>query len=114
MQDQHISSIKLAGATVEAVGPSPSKASRTAITGDDGRYIIPNLEPGNYDIYFSRAGYEDDHALITISPGKTYTLNVGLSPMAFVTVAWTYTGKVGPGTDMTDYAYRVDLKPVGG
>jgi len=53
---------------------------------------------------------------------KTYHISVdglsgsfrAISPPWSITVAWTYTGEVGPGTDMTVLAYRVDLYPVEG
>jgi len=39
-------------------------------------------------------------------------LNVELipGPTWSITVAWDYTGDVGPGTDMETYAYRIDLR----
>jgi len=39
---------------------------------------------------------------------------VPIEELLGLTVAWTYTGETGPGTDMEDYAYRVDLYPVEG
>lgn len=45
----------LAGATVTLSGPLPR--SRTAVTGDDGRFRFPGLPPGIYDLTVSKPGY---------------------------------------------------------
>lgn len=45
----------LAGATVTVSGPLPR--SRTAVTGEDGRFRFPGLPPGNYELTVSKPGY---------------------------------------------------------
>lgn len=70
--------VSIAGATVRAVGPHPSTASRTTTSGSDGSYSFSNLEPGGYDVHFSKSGYQSYSEPVNIYAGQTSELNVAL------------------------------------
>ncbi len=49
-------------------------------TAADGTYSIPNLKPGNYDIFFSVLGYQEIHKKIQVTTNTV--LNLQLQPTA--------------------------------
>lgn len=49
----------VAGMTVTATGPSPSTGTETATTGSNGCTIFSSVEPGEYIVTTSQAGYVD-------------------------------------------------------
>lgn len=65
----------LANAALDLSGPSPSAAA----SDDDGRFIIRQLEPGDYLLAIDHPEYPTLHASITIRPGQSVdfgTLNL--------------------------------------
>jgi len=66
---------ELAGATVKLVGTYYG-----ALTGDDGKYVISDLKPGDYTVKVSYIGYADKvHTGIRVKAGQTRKLNVTLT-----------------------------------
>src|SRR5689334_2512455 len=49
----------LPGVTVEAASPALIEKVRTATTDANGRYRIESLQPGNYTVTFSLAGFSN-------------------------------------------------------
>src|SRR5688572_18324735 len=47
----------LPGVTVEAASPVLIEKVRTAVSGSDGTYTIPDLRPGDYSVTFSLPGF---------------------------------------------------------
>jgi len=66
------------GATV-TVTNSQTGAARTVVSGADGSYLIPNLEPGKYSVAVELQGFQRFVAEdILIILGRTFTVNAGL------------------------------------
>jgi len=66
------------GATVTAKNTSTS-AERTATTGGDGRYVIPGLNPGIYEVAVSVQGFAKFNARVEVTVGASATLDAQLS-----------------------------------
>lgn len=54
----------------------------TAATGPDGTYARPGLEPGNYVVKASKAGFQPAMLVVAVEPGQTAELNVTLKSSA--------------------------------
>ena len=52
----------------------------TAETGTDGSYSKKGLEPANYSLKVSKAGFDPQSLFFTIDPGQGAELNVALNP----------------------------------
>lgn len=52
------------------------------VTDMDGKYTLPNLEPGPLEIGFSFTGYVAETKKITLNPGGTSTVNLNMKPFA--------------------------------
>ena len=66
------------GATVTATSPNMISA-KTATTGDDGRYQIPALPPGNYKVMISAGGFAKfESADVGVNLGRTSTADATL------------------------------------
>lgn len=68
----------LPGANVSIQG-----TTRGSSTDADGRYQIPNVEPGSYTLVASYIGYQETTRSITVQPGQeTVTVDIALQPSA--------------------------------
>jgi hypothetical protein len=68
------------GATVTATN-TVSGAPRTAVTGSDGKYLIPNLTPGRYTVDVELQGFQKLTASdILVLLGRTYNVDAELRP----------------------------------
>jgi outer membrane receptor protein involved in Fe transport len=68
------------GATVTATN-AQSGAMRTAVTGADGAYRFPDLEPGRYNVLVELQGFQraaNENVLVLL--GRTFTVDVELKP----------------------------------
>ena len=73
------------GATVTLTDVS-TKNQRTTTSNDTGRYIIPNVTPGRYDITVSKAGFSQAKVSAqTVSIGTVTTENIALAAGAVST-----------------------------
>ncbi|HEY3204374.1 MAG TPA: TonB-dependent receptor [Thermoanaerobaculia bacterium] len=68
----------LPGVTVEVTSPN-LQGSRTAVTGNDGRYHLASLTPGTYKVTASLAGLGTVEKTTTVALDATATANVQLS-----------------------------------
>lgn len=64
----------LVGANVIIAG-----TNKGASTDIDGRYVIRNIEPGEYTLLFRYIGFESKDLDIIVQPGETVTINMELS-----------------------------------
>jgi iron complex outermembrane receptor protein len=55
-----------------------SRAGRTAETGEDGTYQIPDLPPGTYSVLAHLQSLSDETKTVTVAPGQTVTLDFAL------------------------------------
>lgn len=70
----------IAGATVTAI-VTTNGTERTVVTGDDGSYKIIQLEPGNYTVKFSAAGFGTKaQKEFTALAGQNLQFNIDLAP----------------------------------
>jgi len=68
----------VAGAAVKLTDTSTG-TSRTTVTNDAGRYILPNVTPGKYDITFAKPGFSTTKAIgQVVTVGLTVTVNITL------------------------------------
>lgn len=51
-----------------------------AATDADGSFVMPGIEPGDYELRISFVGYQSHQDSLTLSSGDTYTVNVELDP----------------------------------
>jgi hypothetical protein len=108
----------VAGAAV-ALGP------QRTVTDADGRYTLPDLQPGTYPLSVQVEGYETHRAEVVIQSGKLETRDVALAPLrgtVRVRVVDAVTGEPIAGADVrceaqvepeapcADYALLVPLK----
>src|SRR5687768_4207785 len=69
----------LPGVTVEAASDALIEKSKVAVTDGEGRYLIPDLRPGNYVVSFSLTGFSTVRREgITLPSEFTMTLNADL------------------------------------
>src|SRR5438067_1121005 len=59
----------------------PTKFARIVVTDDQGRYVIPDLPKGNYDVWVRGYGLVDS-AKVKATPGKTLNLTAMTAPSA--------------------------------
>src|SRR5215212_146321 len=57
----------------------PTKYAKVVVTDDKGRYLIPDLPKGNYDVWVRGYGLVDS-AKVKAVPGKTVNLNAKPAP----------------------------------
>jgi hypothetical protein len=83
------------GATVTVSGPM----TRTVTTGEDGRYAVPRLLAGTYEISAAKFGYDPAAAGVTITAGQAATADVPMTrkPAALVSGTVTTAGAAEPG-----------------
>src|SRR5688572_17025560 len=68
---------ELNGVVVTSVGTS---AERTVVTGPDGRFIVPTLRPGVYNVSVELAGFQPQRRdNVDLSVGQEVTLSFGLA-----------------------------------
>ncbi|MEU4509570.1 S8 family serine peptidase [Nonomuraea wenchangensis] len=75
----------LAGASVTVAGA----VTRTVTTGADGRYTIPRLLEGDYELTAAKFGYDTATARVTIAAGQSATADVPMTQKAGGTVSGT-------------------------
>ncbi|MEU6723834.1 S8 family serine peptidase [Nonomuraea wenchangensis] len=75
----------LAGAAVTVTGA----VTRTVTTGADGRYTIPRLLEGDYELTAAKFGYDTATARVTIAAGQSATADVPMTQKPGGTVSGT-------------------------
>jgi hypothetical protein len=76
VRDQQ-NSISLPGIPVEVVG-----TGQIVYTDVDGRYVV-NLPPGAHELKVSMEGYQDRRITVTVAPGDTPTVDIGIQMTGF-------------------------------
>ncbi len=68
------------GATI-TITNTQTNASRTTVSGSDGSYRIPDLDPGRYNVTVELQGFQKASAEnVLVLLGKTFSVNVELKP----------------------------------
>jgi len=89
------------GATI-TITNKQSGATRTAVSGSDGSYSVPDLEPGRYTVVIELSGFQkisNDDVLVLL--GRTFTVNAQLT-----------VGNVSETVNVTAAEKQIDLKSV--
>ena len=89
------------GATV-TITNKQSGAMRSAVSGSDGSYSVPDLEPGRYTVVIELSGFQkvsNDDVLVLL--GRTFTVNAQLT-----------VGNVSETVNVTAAEKQIDLKSV--
>src|SRR5665213_4431198 len=68
----------LVGAKVVASSPVLIEGSRTATTGGDGRYVIPNILPGTYTVTFTQQGFSTTSQQVDVPQNVTVPMDATL------------------------------------
>src|SRR5437868_6348474 len=88
-----INDVSIGGVVTSAKGPEagvwviaetkdlPTKFAKIVVTDDQGRYVIPDLPKGNYDVWVRGYGLVDS-AKVKATPGKTLNLTAMTAPSA--------------------------------
>src|SRR5438045_9346738 len=71
------SSAPVASAQIQVVG-----TTRGAVTGDDGRYRIAGMRPGQYQVRALRLGYQASSLSVDVTSGGTAEANFSLAQAA--------------------------------
>src|SRR2546423_7956289 len=71
------SNAPVGSAQVQVVG-----TTRGAVTGDDGRYRIAAMRPGQYQVRALRLGYQASIQTVAVTSGRTSDANFSLAPAA--------------------------------
>ncbi|SDG35590.1 Carboxypeptidase regulatory-like domain-containing protein [Sinosporangium album] len=89
----------VADASVAVAGPQ----SRTVTTGQDGKYSLPRLLPGDYRITVKKFGHTDATATATVDAEEATTANVALTEASPGSVSGTvtHTGAPEAGAEVT-------------
>src|SRR6185295_13179477 len=73
--------LSVPGATVSVQGPN-LQGVPTAVTSENGDYILPQLPPGAYTVTFELSGFERQQKTVALAPTQTLPLNVTMGPAA--------------------------------
>ncbi|MEP7038505.1 MAG: TonB-dependent receptor [Acidobacteriota bacterium] len=73
VKDQNAATIP--GATV-TVRNTATNATRTVTANDDGTYLVPNLQPGAYEVTAGKEGFQDAKETLQVTVGSRVTLNL--------------------------------------
>ena len=65
--------LSVPGVTVNAEGPN-LQGVRTAVTSENGDYILPQLPPGTYTVTFELSGFERQQKTVALAPTQTLPL----------------------------------------
>jgi TonB-linked SusC/RagA family outer membrane protein len=76
----------VSGRITDATAATPVAGARiviagtqlTALTGDDGRYVIRGVTPGSVELQVNRLGYQQQHSVVTVTAGQAATLNFAM------------------------------------
>ena len=82
----------LPGVSVTATSPS-LQGSRTAVTTDNGDYILPLLPPGDYTVVFELEGFRSLQQATSVAAGQTVPVNASLV-VAAASESVTVTGQI--------------------
>ncbi|GGH78525.1 iron complex outermembrane receptor protein [Filimonas zeae] len=67
------------GKPVAAVTVRLKGTGKTALTGEDGTFVLRNVKPGNYELEASFVGYEDVIKSVTVDEKKTSNVEIQLN-----------------------------------
>ncbi|MGH7357651.1 MAG: TonB-dependent receptor plug domain-containing protein, partial [Candidatus Rokuibacteriota bacterium] len=73
---------RTSGQPVVAAQVSALGTGLARLTGEDGRYTIPNVPAGTVQVQARRIGYESQTQSVTVADGATATLDFALAPAA--------------------------------
>src|SRR5207253_2380803 len=76
-----INAIATSAAQVFFISSPPTRVIKRVVTDDRGRFVIPDLPKGDYDVWVRGYGLVDS-AKIKASPGKTLNLTASAAPDA--------------------------------
>src|SRR5262249_32349875 len=69
------------GATVKLIDKATNAEKRTAVTNDEGRYVVPSLDPGDYDIVVTKPGFRKGAvAGVRAEVSKSLTVDITIQP----------------------------------
>lgn len=109
--------LMLPGVTVTAASPA-LQGVKTAVTSENGDYIIPFLPPGDYTVTFELSGFQSSQRSVAVVIGETLTidLKLGLATVSeTVEVTGTASTEIAPALTVasTYKAEAIELLPVG-
>src|SRR3954451_4750273 len=70
-------SLSVPGVTVTVEGPN-LQGALSAVTSENGDYILPQLPPGSYTVTFDLSGFGRQQRTIAVAPTQTVPLNITL------------------------------------
>src|SRR5260221_5282296 len=70
-------SLAMPGVSVTVEGPN-LQGALSAVTTENGDYIVPQLPPGTYTVTFSLSGFGRQQRTIAVAPTQTVPLNITL------------------------------------
>lgn len=73
--------LSVPGVTINAESPN-LQGIRTAVTSDNGDYIITLLPPGTYKVSFELSGFERQERTVNLAPTQVLPLDVTMGPAA--------------------------------
>ena len=81
-------------AATVTVRNTATNATRTVTTDEEGFYLVPNLQPGAYEVTASKQGFQDakETAQVTVGGRITVALTAGVQNIQTVTVDVTTGG----------------------
>jgi hypothetical protein len=106
--DQH--GLPLPRVTVTVESPV-LQGTRSAVTSDNGDYILPFLPPGDYTVIFELSGFQTQKEIVSVRMSETLRVN---SKMAVATVSVSVevqgqaSNEIGP-TGTVSSTYRSDF-----
>ena len=73
--------LSVPGATITVAGPM-LQGLQTAVSSENGDYIVPLLPAGTYKVTFELSGFQTQERTVTVAATQTVPLNVTLGPAA--------------------------------
>jgi outer membrane receptor for ferrienterochelin and colicin len=90
--------LALPGVTVTVAGPN-LQGTLTAVSAENGDYIVPRVPPGTYTVTFELSGFEKQQKPVTVALSQAFTLNAALGP---ATLTENVTVRPGAGEVLTN------------
>jgi outer membrane receptor for ferrienterochelin and colicin len=90
--------LALPGVTITVAGPN-LQGTLTAVSAENGDYLVPRVPPGAYTVTFDLSGFETQQKPVTVALSQAFTLNAALGPAALTE---NVTVRPGAGEVMTN------------
>ena len=94
----------ISGEPVDSATVTLNQSNYSAITGNDGNYLLKNLVPGQYEINVTKSGYSTSKTLVNVGSAKTQQIDFPLYFTAIPNISVSY---LDFGIDSTQLSFTI-------